>query len=109
MTEKFKGDLLPQDIEAISQAVVIELNKKVIFNTKPPQNTTKGESDEESGNIGDVPSPFVTAEGGTAFVDSNQHRFMNLDDLDINLIMQSNLFMGAYEFISKVVDAPPLK
>lgn len=109
LTEKFKGELLPQDIEAISQAIVIELNKRDIFNTKPPKNTTKGEGDEESGNIGDVPTPFVTAEGGTAFVDSNQHRFMNLDDLDINLIMQTNPFMGAYEFISKVVDAPTLK
>lgn len=109
LTEKFKGELLPQDIEAISQAIVIELNKRDIFNTKPSQNTTKGEGDEESGNIGDVPTPFVTAEGGTAFVDSNQHRFMNLDDLDINLIMQTNPFMGAYEFISKVVDAPTLK
>ena len=109
LTEKFKGELLPQDIEAISQAIVIELNKRDIFNTKPPKNTTKGEGDEKSGNIGDVPTPFVTAEGGTAFVDSNQHRFMNLDDLDINLIMQTNPFMGAYEFISKVVDAPTLK
>mgnify|MGYP000057898456 FL=1 len=34
---------------------------------------------------------------------------MNLDDLDINLIMQTNPFLGAYEFISKVVDAPTLK
>ena len=31
LTEKFKGELLPQDIEAISQAIVIELNKKGYF------------------------------------------------------------------------------
>lgn len=109
LTEKFKDELLPQDIEAISQAIVIELNKKDIFNPKPSQNTTRGDGEKGSENIVDAPAPFVTEEGGTTFVDSNQRRFMNLDDLDINLIMQTNPFMGAYEFISKVVDAPTLK
>ncbi|EFY07661.1 DEAD/DEAH box helicase [Succinatimonas hippei] len=109
LTEKFKDELLPQDIEAISQAIVIELNKKDIFNPKPSQNTTRGDGEKGAENIVDAPAPFVTEEGGTNFVDSNQHRFMNLDDLDINLIMQTNPFMGAYEFISKVVDAPTLK
>ena len=109
LTKKFKGELLPQDIEAISQAIVIELNKKDIFNPKSHQNTTRGDGEKGSENIVDSPAPFVTEEGGTSFVDINQHRFMNLDDLDINLIMQTNPFMGAYEFISKVVDAPTLK
>lgn len=109
LTEKFKCELLPQDIEAVSQAIVIELNKKDMFDPQSSQNTTKGEGEKGSENIVDAPAPFVTEEGGTTFIDSNQHRFMNLDDLDINLIMQSNPFMGAYEFISKVVDAPTLK
>ena len=36
-------------------------------------------------------------------------KFLNLEDLDLNLILQVNPFKGAYEFVSRNIDAPTLK
>ena len=104
---KHNLDLENQDYDAIASAVVIELNKKSLY--KASNTSSQGNSyfkddldinDEQS-------SPFVVAEGSN-FVEMNKGRFINLDEFNINLIMDINPFHGAYEFLSKVVDASTL-
>lgn len=105
-------NLEPQDLDAIAQAVVIELNKNSIqkgsgsaFQSEDSQKEGDSESFDE--NLDNHSSPFAVKEGSN-FIDKNKNRFINLDDFDINLIMEVNPFCGAYEFISKLVDAPTL-
>lgn len=101
-------DLEAQDYEAIAQAVIVELNKNSIYKVNPKGN--KGEASDDKATVETdkvEAAPFVVAEGSN-FIDRNKGRFINLDDFNINLIMDVNPFCGAYEFISKIVDAPTL-
>ena len=67
-------------------------------------------SGEEKGSEGDAGDSESSKHSG-----SNQEflkvgeKFINIEDLNIDLISQVNPFQGAYEIISKSVDAPMLR
>jgi len=74
-------DLTEEEVEEIRQHVVVDA-------------VTKGATIEETGN-----KRFIRM----------ADKFINIDDLHIDLIDQINPFHNAYEILSKSVDAPTLK
>jgi len=87
------SELEEEEIEAISQRVVLDfvLKGKSIVDEK--SNST----DEES----------EASEGARLVKIANT--FINIDDLNINLIESVNPFQRAYEIMSNEIDAPVLK
>lgn len=93
IVEELHPELEEEEVEAISQRVVLDfvLKGKSIVDEK--SNST----DEES----------ETSEGARLVKIANT--FINIDDLNINLIESVNPFQRAYEIMSNEIDAPVLK
>ena len=127
---KSHPELSDYDIDAMSQAIMTAIIVKVLTHGAHPETAeggddtqgngatdggdgTGGSNGNESGESNNGPKPFVVANGGddegnTAFVNIDG-KFMNLDDIDFNLIESVNPFAGAYNFISKTIEPELLR
>ncbi len=125
---KSHPELNDYDIDAMSQAIMTAIIVKVLTHAVPPADepttvSPQGNGTDEGGNSGSEGSdntgdgnngskPFVVANGGddenTAFVNIDG-KFMNIDDIDFNLIESINPFAGVHNFISKTIEPELLK
>lgn len=123
-------DLSDADIEAISQAVVLLLNRhKTPDTTKPSASDDNVAQHGKQGNLGidefdtnggsDTDDSSDSAKkgrggSGVVIVDNQallkaSDNFINVNDLDINMILRVNPFQDAYDFVSRNLDAPTLR
>ena len=93
IVEELHPELEEEEIEAISQRVVLDFVLK-----------GKNIVDEKAGSTDEEPE---TSEGARLVKIANT--FINIDDLNINLIESVNPFQRAYEIMSNEIDAPVLK
>ena len=128
---KSHPELSDYDIDAMSQAIMTAIIVKVLTHGAHPETAeggddtqgngatdgadgTGGSKGNESGEDNNGPKPFVVVNGGddeegnNAFVNIDG-KFMNLDDIDFNLIESVNPFAGAYNFISKTIEPELLR
>ena len=93
IVEELHPELEEEEIEAISQRVVLDFVLKGKNIVEEKQDSTNEEPE--------------TSEGARLVKIANT--FINIDDLNINLIESVNPFQRAYEIMSNEIDAPVLK
>lgn len=115
LIRKEHPELDDQDLEAIAKAVVTTMLLKVI--SHEPSDEGDHTPDGTDGVGPDVPPvggphgprPFIEVdEDNTQFVKVGD-KFINVDDLDFDLIENINPFRNAYEFLSKSIEPEILK
>lgn len=113
-------DLTPEEAKIVADAahtqMVVNSNGGLVKEEDLPQdysvetggtkNTDDGEAGEETETAGD--GERDPAKKGSEFLKVGE-RFINIEKLNIDLISQINPFQGAYEILSKSVNAPMLK
>lgn len=87
-----QGGLLPKE-----QVVSGQEGPTLVVSPKTPKKTDGNDKDSDDNDIGS--NDFVKI----------ADKFLNVDDLNIDLIDSINPFQGAYEILSKSFDAPMLK
>ncbi len=107
-----QANLTTADLELIATAVLIKLN--IINNTTnlpfpwiKTTTDTKDDPDKPELPVTNPPVNLPIAEPDTTNPSSILHvsnKFINLDELDINLILKVNPFQRAYDFISRNLD-----
>ena len=126
-----------EELEVLSKALLLQLNYKInpdnpqpqtgeTGNTDAPPSGTTPPADGGSGSSNpsggaDLPAPGGNggksgggSAGGEIAIDNTAFlkvagKFINLDDVDINLILKINPFRGAYDFISRSINAATLR
>ena len=103
-----------QDLKAIAESVLVLINKGNIEEKTTKTSSSSGEAIQ----IHDLPSHIIeevdldpTAideDKNKAFFENYDNKFINLNDLNIDLILRTNPFQDAYAFVSKAVDAETL-
>lgn len=105
-------DLDDDDIEAIAKAVVTTLLLKVISHD-PKDEEESADQNTDGGTVDPIPhgprKPFVEVDQDNSQFVKIGDKFINVDDLDFNLIEAINPFRNAYEFISKSIEPEILK
>lgn len=113
-------DLTPEEAKIVADAahtqMVVNSNGGLVKEEDLPQdysvetggtkNTDDGEAGEKTETAGD--GERDPAKKGSEFLKVGE-RFINIEKLNIDLISQINPFQGAYEILSKSVNAPMLK
>lgn len=99
-------DLTPEEIETIAKAVYTALH--ININGQGGHGGMGGGNNPPEGG-GKQGNPEVEVTQDNSALLNVDGKFLNLEDLDLNLILQVNPFKGAYEFVSRNIDAPTLK
>lgn len=115
-------ELSDEDIDFISRAVVSTLKINSLYeqsgsndttqdDPQPdnPQGQNQGDSDSSKGNGSSGNSPNAEIDKDNRKFLKAARNFINLDDLDLDLITNVNPFRGAYEFLSRSIDPPTLR
>lgn len=115
-------ELSDEDIDFISRAVVSTLKINSLYeqsgsndttqdDPQPdnPQGQNQGDSDSSKGNGSSGNSPSAEIDKDNRKFLKAARNFINLDDLDLDLITNVNPFRGAYEFLSRSIDPPTLR
>lgn len=106
---KLHPDLNDEEVDQIHQGLLTSLfirqNGGVVEGTSLPLNAIIE---------GELAGGEISSEGQSSDYSGQQfvnigNRFINLDDLNVDLIASVNPFQGAYEILSKNIDAPLLK
>ena len=102
-------DLDEEEVDQIHQGLLTSLfirqNGGIIEgNALPEDAIIEGELASNRGGTNPTSSDY----SGQQFINIG-NRFINLDDLNVDLIASVNPFQGAYEVLSKSIDAPLLK
>lgn len=112
---KTHPELNDRDVAAMSQAIVTQMILKTlpwVIDNKDRKTTAKSE-EEPSKDPSEPASPqtptvIITEPENTAFI-KVKDKFMNVDELDFNMIGSINPFQDAFIFISKAVRPELLK
>lgn len=134
-----QANLTPAELELIANAVLVQLNRTnpIPGGQKPQQPVEEGsDTNSEDHQPGENQPGNDNGEGGETNEDEPQQpghhkpvnkphiepvpsdnpallnvgrRFINLDELDINLILKTNPFQRAYDFVSRNLDPDTLR
>lgn len=107
-------DLQPAEVKhvaaAAQTAMVIHGNGGLVPSDKLPPDVVVSTEDGDDGSSGDEGDEAERdpRRGGAEFLKVGE-KFVNIEKLNIDLIAKINPFQGAYEILSKTVNAPMLK
>lgn len=128
-----QANLTPAELELIATAVLAQIDREKLFPWQKPQqpveegsdtNSEDHQPDNDNGEGGETNDDEPKQSGPHKPVNKphiepvpsdNQallnvgRRFINLDELDINLILKTNPFQRAYDFISRNLDPDTLR
>lgn len=114
-------ELEEHDIEAVAKAICTHMILSSIShgeNNEEHQETHHKEANTDSRGTDDSPDldenkvpshPYIEEIDGGNTILNIGGKFINLDELDFNMIESINPFAGAYNFVSKAVDSELLK
>ena len=105
---QYHPELSDRDIAAMSQAVVTEMIIKTLPVIKPDVESDDAIVNDVSKEVVDVPVAIVQDHENRTFV-KIKDKFINVDELDFNMIGSINPFQDAYIFVSKAVKPELLK
>lgn len=105
---EYHPELSDSDIAAMSEAVVTEMIIKTLPVIKPDVEPEGGIVPDDPKDVVDVPVAVVQDHENRTFV-KIKDKFINVDELDFNMIGSINPFQDAYIFVSKAVKPELLK
>ena len=105
---EYHPELSDSDIAAMSEAVVTEMIIKTLPVIKPDVEPDDAIVHDVPTDVADVPVAVVQDHENRTFV-KIKDKFINVDELDFNMIGSINPFQDAYIFVSKAVKPELLK